>query len=104
MIQSSITSDKKTIYGPDGEPENRTYQFIPIHPRIPEDITSISRSHLMISFNFRMACWQLHVLGNRAFVNDTLHAPGEVVSLEHNDEIVIATLTMVFKLPENSRG
>jgi hypothetical protein len=104
MIQSSITSDKKTIFGPDGEPEERTFATIPIHTRRLEDITKISKEHLQFSFDFKMACWQLHVKGNRAFVNDHIHEKGAVVPLEHNDEIMIATVQIIFKLPDNARG
>ena len=103
-IHTSITSDKRTTFGPDGEPEDRTYASIPIHTQIPEDITKISKQHLMFSFNFQIARWELHVVGNRAFVNDHLYEKGNVIALEHNDDIMIASVQMIFKLPDNFRG
>ena len=105
-IQSStsIMSDKRTSFDPYGEPEYRSYASIPIHTQIPEDITRISKQHLMFSFNFQIARWELHVIGNRAFVNDHLYEKSDVVALEHNDEIMIASVQMIFKLPDNFRG
>jgi hypothetical protein len=101
---SRILSDKRTTFGPDGEPEDRTYASIPIHTQIPEDITKISKQHLTFAFNFQIARWEVHVVGNRAFVNDHLYEKGDVVALEHNDEIMIASVQMIFKLPDNFRG
>ncbi|KAK3686401.1 hypothetical protein LTR37_019874 [Vermiconidia calcicola] len=86
-----------------GEPEKRTHAFIEVHPQHREDITKISKEHLMFSFNFKEEQWELLVLGNRAFVNNDLTDKGQVVALEHNDEIMVASLYMVFKLPDNFR-
>ncbi|KAK3719237.1 hypothetical protein LTR37_004456 [Vermiconidia calcicola] len=86
-----------------GEPERRTHAFIEVHPQHREDITKISKEHLMFSFNFKEEQWELLVLGNRAFVNNDLIDKGQVVALEHNDEIMVASLYMIFKLPDNFR-
>ena len=92
-----------SLFTADGEPENRTFASIPIHTPVPEHITKISKEHLLFSFNFQAERWELHVIGNRAFVNDELFEKNAVVNLDHNDEIMIASVHMVFKLPDNFR-
>lgn len=102
-IHTSIMSDKSTALGPDGEPEERTHAFIPIHPQKAADIKNISREHLKFSFNFAKAQWELHILNNRAFVNDDIHDKGDIVELHHNDEVMVASVHVTFKLPDNFR-
>lgn len=87
------------------ETENaHTYAYVPIHTGIPEDINKISKDHLKFQYNFESECWELHVNGNRAIVNELLFEKGTTVALGHNDEIMIASLVMTFKLPDNGRA
>ena len=92
------------LFGEDGEPHHRTLAHLPIHPNQSEDIKKISKEHAMFSFNFAAEQWELHVLGNRAFVNGELHDKCSIVPLDHDDEIQIATVNIVFKLPDNHQG
>ena len=91
------------LFNADGEPETRTSAFIPVHTPNPEHIIKISKEHLKFRYNFQEEQWELQVVGNRAFVNDELFEKYSIVPLEHNDEIMIATVHIVFKLPDNYR-
>ena len=91
------------LFTADGEPQIRTYAFIPVHPKNPEDITKISKEHLMFSYNFAEEKWELEVVGNRALVNEKLFNKGDIVPLDHNDEIMVSSLHITFKLPDNFR-
>ena len=86
------------------EPENHASARLPVHPARQEDIKRISHEHLEINYNSREEQWELHVVGNRAFVNEQLLNRGSIVPLEHNDEIMIPGVHMTFKLPDNFRS
>ena len=86
------------------EPLIRTWAFLPVHPPKDGDILKISREHLKFSYNFQEERWELHIIGNRAFVNYELYEKGDRVALHHNDDIMVVALQMTFKLPDNNRN
>ena len=85
----------------DGEPEFRTCAYVPVHTANREDMMKVSKDHIKFSYNFQDEQWELIVLGSGAFVNDHLYQRGSVVRLLHNDEIMMATIVMNFKLPDD---
>lgn len=93
--------------------------FVKVHTSKPEDIMSLSRAHLRFQYNRETLQWELEVLGNGAFVKNehcyddstisdddwTTAGPkmverGEIVPLTHNTEIIVSTLIVMFKLPQ----
>ncbi|KAF2485345.1 hypothetical protein BDY17DRAFT_293406 [Neohortaea acidophila] len=97
-LHAGTTSDP---LDPSREPATRTVAFIPIHTQVAEDIGKISKEHLIFRYNFELQTWELTVAGNRAFINDVLVEKNAIVPLHHDDEIMIATISMTFKLPDN---
>jgi len=80
-------------------------QFLPVHTINRDHLRKISKEHLIIEYNSEEEKWELEVIGRTgAFVNNELHPPGNVVFLNHNDTISMASsLHLVFKLPDVAR-
>ena len=95
---------QRELFTEDGEPYSRTLATLPVHTQRLEDIFKVSKKHLLFSFNFQEECWELHIFGLGAFVNDVWTTRGTIVALAHNDEIQVSSLTIVFKLPDSHRN
>ncbi|TKA30674.1 hypothetical protein B0A50_02394 [Salinomyces thailandicus] len=78
--------------------------FVPVHPQKPEDIKKISKNHLLFRYNFEAETWEVQILGSGAMINDQYRRRDEVVALSNHDQIVVASLEVVFKLPDADRG
>ncbi|QIX01167.1 hypothetical protein AMS68_006684 [Peltaster fructicola] len=93
--------------------------FLPIHPFQIEDIRKISKEHLRIFYDGLEKQWKMEIKGNGAFVLNELYketnvdpetgdedtAPrhfkrGDTVILTHNSEVLVTSLTFLFKLPQ----
>jgi hypothetical protein len=92
--------------------------FVPVHPTVLADIGKISREHLLIKYNRNDRHWELHVIGNSAFVHNELcyestggseswedgtpkvFCKDAIVPLTHNSEIIVSSLTIKFRLPQ----
>ncbi|KAK5164792.1 uncharacterized protein LTR77_009456 [Saxophila tyrrhenica] len=99
-VQNSL---EDTAFDENGEPLTRTSAFVPVHPAQPEDIRKISREHLTFRFNFQEQYWELQILGNNVFINSVQYFRGDIVPINHNDEILLGSLMIFFKLPDNPR-
>lgn len=86
--------------------ENVAYQcpLIPIHPQAGASFKGISRKHIRIEYSLEKAYWEMLVTGrNTVFHNGDRVETGETVKLDHGSEIIIQTITIIFKLPDNAR-
>lgn len=100
----SAEYSQQELFTEDGEPYSRTLATLPIHTQQPEDIRKISKKHLLFSFNFPDERWELHIIGMNAFVNEMLFERGDIIPLNHNDEIQVSSLMITFKLPDSHRN
>lgn len=79
--------------------------FIPIHPHMGGSMSNISRKHVRIEYDGDTATWRLTVLGrNGVFVDDTFVFPQDSAVLYHGSKIIIQSIEIVFRLPENARN
>lgn len=85
----------------DGNPTNRTFAWLPVHPLKKDDIAYISREHLLIRYNFALGDWELVALANGVYVDKNLVPKGTSVPLAHNSWIRILSLAFHFKLPDH---
>ncbi|WPH00969.1 Hypothetical protein R9X50_00380300 [Acrodontium crateriforme] len=83
--------------------EEPAIERIHVHPKNRADIAKISKDHLLFAYSFDNERWEMHVLGRWAFVNNVLHEKDAVIPLQHGDNIMVTSLSMEFKLPDNSR-
>lgn len=78
--------------------------LIPIHPQAGASFKGISRRHVRIEYNLEKGYWEMFVTGrNTVFHNNDRVETGESVRLRHGSEIIIQTITIIFKLPDNAR-
>ena len=99
--QEAFDDMGKIEFDEDGEPLQRTYAYVPVHPPTADDIRLISREHLMIRFNFQLSSWEMVVLGTQLQVGDRVFQKGQSCPMHHLDVISIKSLTITFKLPNN---
>lgn len=99
IAPASLHPNLNGIYGCEDD-AHEDIQVLPVHPSIPADIVKISKEHLLFAYNNAEERWELEVLGARCMVNDGQHVRGDVVPLRHDDEIMVVSLTIRFKLPD----
>nr|POF01379.1 pre-rrna-processing protein fhl1 [Quercus suber] len=99
IAPASLHPDFNGIYG-GGVGTQEEIQVLPVHPSIPADIVKISKEHLLFAYNNAEERWEVEVLGARCMVNDSQHIRGDIVPLNHDDEIMVVSLTIRFKLPD----
>ena len=100
-IQSGASLDNDAAFDSDAGSEHRTYAHLPVHTQRPEDIRLISRRHLSFEYDFKRACWELRVPGHGAVVNEQYVDQHQIIDLHHGDEILISSLQIIFKLPDD---
>lgn len=92
--------DGQVYTGPSAADDGENWALLPVHPADPDDIKNISREHLIFSYNQDNHRWEVHVVGNNAYIGNTLYHRGDAnIPLEHGTEINISSLSIIFRLP-----
>ncbi|KAK5107714.1 hypothetical protein LTR62_000736 [Meristemomyces frigidus] len=82
-----------------GEEWDEEAYFVPVHPPDLSNITSISRSHVIIRYDRNEEVWKLLVEGVRMGFNDEELTRGDIRTLEHMDTFEFAGIDITFMLP-----